>query len=101
MAATTPGAAAFLNADRSVPRASFYFFSFVVLLIFAVGPLAPPPIPAGGVHDILEALATLLAFVVGALALVRFYTKKRGTFLFLGTGFSRIACINALPPNTN
>ena len=35
----------------------------------------------------MEALATLLAFVVGAISLVRFYSKKNNTFLFIGTGF--------------
>ncbi len=77
----------FLDADRSVPRASLYFFVFVVLFVAAFGPVSPPAIPNTGLHDILEALSTLLAFVVGSLALVRFYSRKRGTFLFLGTGF--------------
>jgi PAS domain S-box-containing protein len=76
-----------LTADRSVQRASLYFFIFVILLVGAVGPVQPPSIPNPVVHDILEALATLLAFVVGPLALVRFYARKRGTFLLLGTGF--------------
>ncbi len=38
-------------------------------------------------HTLMEALATLLALVVGALSLVRFYTKKNNMFLFIGTGF--------------
>jgi PAS domain S-box-containing protein len=37
-------------------------------------------------HSVLEAVATVLAFVVGALALVRFYSRKRSTYLLLGTG---------------
>ena len=77
----------FLKADKSVQRASLYFFIFVVLLVGAVGPVQPPANPKPAVHDILEAMGTLLAFVVGGLALLRFYAKKRGTFLFLGTGF--------------
>jgi PAS domain S-box-containing protein len=35
----------------------------------------------------MELAATLLAFVVGVLALVRFYSRKDNTFLFIGTGF--------------
>jgi hypothetical protein len=38
-------------------------------------------------HTMLELSATLLALVVGILALVRFYSKKDNTFLFIGTGF--------------
>ena len=37
-------------------------------------------------HSVLEAVATALAFMVGALALVRFYSRKRNTYLLLGTG---------------
>jgi len=38
-------------------------------------------------HTLLETIATVLALVVGALGLVRFYSRKQGTYLFLGTGF--------------
>lgn len=38
-------------------------------------------------HTVLEAIATVLALVIGALALVRYYSRKRTTYLFLGTGF--------------
>lgn len=38
-------------------------------------------------HTLMEAIATLLAFMVGAMALVRFYSKKNNTFLFIGAGF--------------
>jgi len=38
-------------------------------------------------HTNLESLATLLALVVGIMALVRFYSRKENTFLFIGTGF--------------
>ena len=38
-------------------------------------------------HTVMEAVATLLAMIVGAMALVRFYAKKNNTFLFIGTGF--------------
>ena len=38
-------------------------------------------------HTLLETVATLLGFVTGAMALVRYYTKKNSTFLLLGSGF--------------
>ncbi|KAA3611223.1 MAG: hypothetical protein D8M58_14725 [Calditrichaeota bacterium] len=38
-------------------------------------------------HTLLETVATILSFIVGILALLRFYSKKNNTFLFIGTGF--------------
>ena len=38
-------------------------------------------------HTILESTATLLAFIIGGLALVRYYSRKQITFLFIGCGF--------------
>ena len=38
-------------------------------------------------HSVLEALATAFALVVGFLALVRFYSRKRISYLLIGTGF--------------
>jgi signal transduction histidine kinase len=38
-------------------------------------------------HTVMEVIATLLAFMVGSMALVRFYSKKNNTFLFIGAGF--------------
>ena len=38
-------------------------------------------------HTLMELAATLLALIVGILALMRFYAKKDNTFLFIGTGF--------------
>jgi len=38
-------------------------------------------------HTLMEVVATALALNVGVLALIRFYTRKNNTFLFLGSGF--------------
>ena len=38
-------------------------------------------------HTVLEVSATLIALFVAVLALVRFYSKKSNTILFIGTGF--------------
>ena len=42
---------------------------------------------SGQLHTLMEVAATLLALIVGAMALVRFYSKKNNTFLFIGAGF--------------
>jgi len=38
-------------------------------------------------HTLMEIVAPMLAFMVGVMALVRFYTKKDNSFLFIGAGF--------------
>jgi hypothetical protein len=38
-------------------------------------------------HTLMETIATLLATLIGIIALVRFYSKKNNTFLFIGTAF--------------
>lgn len=38
-------------------------------------------------HTIMEVVATLFAFIVGVLSLVRYYSKKENAYLFLGVGF--------------
>ena len=40
-----------------------------------------------GLHTNLEIIATLLASIIGAMALARFYSKRENSFLFLGCGF--------------
>lgn len=38
-------------------------------------------------HTLMETVATMLAMIVGVMALVRFYSKKNDTILFIGAGF--------------
>ncbi len=45
-------------------------------------------------HTLMEGVATLLALIVGAMALMRFYSKKNNTFLFIGTGFLGTALLD-------
>lgn len=45
-------------------------------------------------HTLMEGLATLLALMAGTIALVRFYSRKDNTFLFLGTGFVGTAILD-------
>jgi PAS domain S-box-containing protein len=45
-------------------------------------------------HTLMEALAAILALVVGVMALMRFYSKKTNLFLFVGTGFLGTALLD-------
>ena len=38
-------------------------------------------------HTLMELAATMLALVVGVVALIRYYSKKQNTYLFIGIGF--------------
>ena len=73
-----------------------YFFTFLILFVGAFSPRGELEWVLGQpFHGVLETLATALALVVGALALVRFYSKKQQTFLFIGTGFLGTAVLDA------
>ena len=39
------------------------------------------------IHTVMESIATVLAFIIGGLALVRYYSRKQITFLLIGCGF--------------
>jgi len=45
-------------------------------------------------HTVMEVVATLLAFIVGVLSLVRYYSKKNNTYLLLATGFMGTALLD-------
>jgi len=84
--------------DRSREHATLYLVLLVVLVAGAVL-LRRPSVylnwetdPAG--HTLMEAIATVLAFIIGGLALVRFYSRKQITFLFIGCGFLGAALLN-------
>ena len=74
--------------DRGGERAALYLVILVLLVggsvllrgnvVWATGPSN---------HTMFEALATLLAYIIGGLALVRYYSRKQITFLFIGCGF--------------
>ena len=46
-------------------------------------------------HTLMESLATLLAFVVGAMALVRYFSQRDSEFLYIGSGFFGTALLDA------
>jgi signal transduction histidine kinase/CheY-like chemotaxis protein len=49
----------------------------------------------GELHTLLETVATVLLLICGVMSLVRYYTKKSGAFLLLGSGFLGTALLNA------
>ncbi len=46
-------------------------------------------------HTLMESLATLLAFVVGALALIRYFSQQDSQFLYVGSGFLGTGLLDA------
>ncbi len=76
-----------LGPDRSGERAVVYWVVFLLLVAGSFLLRDNPYRSSADVHTLVESMATLLAFVVGALALVRFYSRKQATFLLIGTGF--------------
>jgi signal transduction histidine kinase/DNA-binding response OmpR family regulator len=46
-------------------------------------------------HTVLECLATLLALITGAMALVRYYAKRSSMFLLIGSGFLGASFLDA------
>jgi PAS domain S-box-containing protein len=85
--ASVPGEAELVGRDRGRERAVIYS---VVLLLLLGGSfvIRNSPWHSGPeLHTVMESIATLLAFLVGCLALVRFYSRKQATFLAIGTGF--------------
>jgi PAS domain S-box-containing protein len=83
------------NADSSngpmrrfvLPRWTAYVATAAVLFVTYL-PLRRLPWQGGvQLHTLMELAATLLALTAGTLALVRFYSRKDNTFLFIGAGF--------------
>ena len=72
-------------------------FWFLVAILFAAGTVFRrfPVSDNEARHVIWEFISTTLALVVGSLSLVRFYSKKQETFLFIGTGFLGAGLLNA------
>ena len=68
-------------------RAAIFWLVGVVLI---AGPLLGHDsgwVGSAQLHTVMEAIAALLAWIVGAMALVRYYSRKDSIFLFVGVGF--------------
>ena len=83
-----------LPGDRAQERATVYWVLALVLLGGAVLVRRSPWSTGPTLHTLTEAIGTALAFIVGVLALVRYYSRKHGTFLFIGAGFIGTALLD-------
>ncbi len=75
--------------DRSklVPRTAVYVALIIVLFVGFLLLRSSAWQSSKTFHTLMEAVGTLLALLVGVIALVRFYSKKIHLYLFVGTGF--------------
>ncbi len=81
---TSPDA---LEEDLSARRIKEYVFLAVVLIVLYIMMLDSEWIGSVQLHSFMEGMATLLALIIGSMALVRYYTLKETVFLFIGAGF--------------
>ncbi|MDX1493339.1 MAG: PAS domain S-box protein, partial [Longimicrobiales bacterium] len=81
--------------DRGLEHSALYAVIFLVLVGGAML-LSNDTVWDSGpaLHTIMETVATLLAFLVGSLALVRYYSRKQVTFLLIGCGFLGAAILD-------
>jgi PAS domain S-box-containing protein len=75
------------SGDRAPERATVYWILLLVLVGGAILLRASPWSTNATLHTTMEVIATTLTFIIGALSLVRYYSRKQSTFLFIGTGF--------------
>ncbi|MEM7415491.1 MAG: response regulator [Gemmatimonadota bacterium] len=82
--------------DRGLEHSALYAVLFLMMVGGAMGLSVGPDdwISTGTSHTIMESVATVLAFIVGGLALVRYYSRKQITFLLIGCGFLGAAILD-------
>lgn len=76
--------------DRGREHATLYVVIFLVVWGGAMilgRSSSGTDIASPAMHTLMESIATLLAFLAGTLALVRYYSRKQITFLLIGCGF--------------
>jgi anti-anti-sigma regulatory factor len=71
-----------------------YVSLFIILLLSYLLILQVPWQGNTQLHTLMEAVTTFVALTVGILALVRFYSQRSNTFLFIGCGFLGAALLD-------
>jgi signal transduction histidine kinase len=80
--------------ERGNRRAATYVGLAIVLCVGSVMLRKTSWQGSTELHTVMEVVATLLALMVGTVALVRFHTNHSNTFLFLGAGFLGTALLD-------
>src|SRR5208282_1475664 len=83
-----------LRPNRARGRSLGYALLALVLLLGSIPAHRSTWQGSAELHTLLETIATVLGLVTGAMALVRYYTKKSGMFLLLGSGFLGAALLD-------
>jgi PAS domain S-box-containing protein len=68
-------------------RSLAYFFVILAVLLASIAAHRSAWQGNAELHTLFETIGSVLGFVTGAMALVRYYTKKSGMFLLLGSGY--------------
>src|SRR6202451_3892370 len=76
-----------LRPNRAQGRSLIYVLLTLILLLGGLPAHRSAWQGTSELHTLFETVATVLGFVTGAMALVRYYTKKNAMFLLLGSGF--------------
>lgn len=71
-----------------------YLIAFTILCVLFIASRGSDWHGSKELHTIMEVVATLLALIVGIMALVRFYSKKNNIILFIGAGFLGTALLD-------
>lgn len=82
--------------DRGEARAPYYWATAALLIALMVVPWNVGWRLTIFSHILLEVIATVLAFVMGCLALVRHFSHSSGRFLLIGTGFLGTAIFDTI-----
>lgn len=82
--------------DRGLEHSALYAVLFLILVggAMALNTMGGAWLSNATAHTIMESVATLIAFMVGGLALVRYYSRKQITFLLIGCGFLGAAILD-------
>ena len=83
------------TADRGYQRRLLAYGSLIAALVTTSILLAHSPWQGNtGLHTIMEVVSTCMAMIIGIIAMLRFYTRKNNTHLYIGTGFLGTALLD-------